>query len=50
MERMVFAEEYMKCGVGLCGSCVLGNSGTLLCRKGPVVDAVAFLSAKHTPS
>jgi len=41
----VFAEEYMKCGIGLCGSCVLGMSSILICREGPVLDAETFVSA-----
>ena len=45
MECYVFAESYMKCGLGLCGSCVLGNSGLLVCRDGPVFNARLFLDA-----
>lgn len=41
----VFAEEYMKCGIGLCGSCVLGTSSILVCREGPVINAETFISA-----
>jgi len=29
-------ERYMKCGMGLCGSCVI--DGTVTCREGPVFD------------
>ncbi|MEM1512621.1 MAG: dihydroorotate dehydrogenase electron transfer subunit [Candidatus Jordarchaeales archaeon] len=32
----VALERYMKCGVGLCGSCSLGQH--LVCRDGPVFD------------
>jgi dihydroorotate dehydrogenase electron transfer subunit len=32
-------ERYMKCGIGLCGSCALDPSGLLVCRDGPVFDA-----------
>ncbi|HXW99040.1 MAG TPA: dihydroorotate dehydrogenase electron transfer subunit [Methanomicrobiales archaeon] len=28
--------RYMKCGVGLCGSCVIDPSGLRVCRDGPV--------------
>lgn len=29
-------ERYMKCGVGLCGSCVLDDIGLRVCEEGPV--------------
>ncbi len=35
-------ERYMKCGLGVCGSCDLG--GRRVCRDGPVFDAVEALS------
>jgi len=35
----------MKCGLGLCGSCVLGDSNLLVCRDGPVFDGKVFLNA-----
>mgnify|MGYP000135472437 FL=1 len=41
----IFAERYMKCGVGLCGSCVLNGSGLLVCRDGPVFNAETYLRA-----
>jgi dihydroorotate dehydrogenase electron transfer subunit len=28
--------RYMKCGVGLCGSCAIDPSGLRVCREGPV--------------
>jgi len=31
-------ERYMKCGVGICGSCVMDPHGFILCQEGPVVD------------
>ncbi|MEE8440931.1 MAG: dihydroorotate dehydrogenase electron transfer subunit [Spirochaetia bacterium] len=31
-------ERYMKCGIGICGSCAMDRSGILLCVEGPVVD------------
>ncbi len=31
-------ERYMKCGVGICGSCVMDPHGFILCMEGPVVD------------
>ncbi|MCF7824894.1 MAG: dihydroorotate dehydrogenase electron transfer subunit [Candidatus Marinimicrobia bacterium] len=30
-------ERYMKCGVGICGSCVMDPNGLILCKEGPVV-------------
>lgn len=30
-------ERYMKCGIGLCGSCCLDGSGIRLCVEGPVL-------------
>jgi dihydroorotate dehydrogenase electron transfer subunit len=30
-------ERYMKCGMGLCGSCIMDPIGICLCREGPVV-------------
>jgi dihydroorotate dehydrogenase electron transfer subunit len=32
-------ERYMKCGVGLCGHCVIDGQGTRVCLEGPVFDA-----------
>ena len=34
----VCLERYMKCGVGVCGSCVMDPTGLVLCMEGPVVD------------
>lgn len=31
-------ERYMKCGVGICGSCVMDPTGLILCMEGPVID------------
>jgi dihydroorotate dehydrogenase electron transfer subunit len=30
-------QRYMKCGVGLCGSCAIDPSGLRVCREGPVL-------------
>lgn len=32
----ISAERYMKCGIGVCGSCNLGKY--LVCRDGPVFE------------
>ena len=29
-------ERYFKCGIGLCGACVLDDGGKRICREGPV--------------
>ncbi len=31
-------ERYMKCGVGLCGHCIIDDKGTRVCKEGPVFD------------
>lgn len=31
-------ERYMKCGVGVCGSCVMDPTGLILCMEGPILD------------
>ncbi|RLI02805.1 dihydroorotate dehydrogenase, partial [Candidatus Bathyarchaeota archaeon] len=31
-------ERYMRCGIGICGSCVL-NNGRRVCKDGPVFKA-----------
>jgi dihydroorotate dehydrogenase electron transfer subunit len=31
-------ERYMKCGIGICGSCAMDDTGIRLCVEGPVVD------------
>ena len=31
-------ERYMKCGVGVCGSCVMDPTGLILCMEGPIID------------
>ena len=35
-------ERYMKCGVGVCGSCVMDPNGFILCMEGPIVDQDAL--------
>ena len=35
----VSLERYMKCGVGLCGHCIIDKKGTRVCHEGPVFDA-----------
>lgn len=33
-------ERYMKCGIGICGSCCLDGSGIRVCNEGPVLTAL----------
>lgn len=40
-------ERRIKCGAGLCGSCVLGGSGLLVCRDGPVFDMETLIKAGY---
>jgi len=42
MPCQVSLERYMKCGVGVCGSCAI--DGKLCCKDGPVFDAEEALS------
>ncbi|MBT4334841.1 dihydroorotate dehydrogenase electron transfer subunit [bacterium] len=35
----VSLERYMKCGIGVCGSCCVDPLGICLCQAGPVVNA-----------
>jgi len=37
-------ERYMKCGIGVCGSCCLDGSGARVCVEGPVFDREALKS------
>ena len=43
MPCQVSLERYMRCGMGLCGSCHYGD--LLVCRDGPVVEARRWLEA-----
>ena len=35
-------ERYMKCGIGICGQCVLDGSGARVCVEGPVFNRQAL--------
>ncbi|MBN2734141.1 MAG: dihydroorotate dehydrogenase electron transfer subunit [Methanomicrobiaceae archaeon] len=39
--------RYMKCGVGICGSCCLDNSGLRVCKDGPVFTGDVLLESKE---
>jgi len=38
--------RYMKCGVGICGSCSMDPDGLCVCREGPVIPGDRLLSEK----
>lgn len=44
----VSLERYMRCGIGLCGSCHCGD--LLVCRDGPVIGAERWLKALKLPA
>jgi dihydroorotate dehydrogenase electron transfer subunit len=39
-------ERYMKCGLGICGSCAIDPSGELVCREGPVFDSEKLIESE----
>lgn len=41
----VSIERYMKCGMGVCGQCVVGGTGERMCVEGPVVKGDYALSS-----
>ncbi len=45
IEVWIIGEEYMKCGIGLCGSCELKGSGIIVCRDGPVLPGRKYIEA-----
>jgi dihydroorotate dehydrogenase electron transfer subunit len=52
IDAQISIERYMKCGFGLCGNCVVDNTGDRICTKGPVVplkyvDQVAEFGEYH---
>ncbi|NYT05291.1 MAG: dihydroorotate dehydrogenase electron transfer subunit [Methanomicrobiales archaeon] len=38
--------RYMKCGIGLCGSCCIDPAGLCVCRDGPVFSGSALLESE----
>lgn len=40
-------ERYMKCGIGICGSCVLDDIGMRVCEDGPVFDYKTLLKSRE---
>lgn len=46
-ERGYFSlHRYMKCGIGLCGSCCIDPSGLRVCREGPVFTGTVLLGSE----
>ncbi len=43
----VSLERYMKCGIGLCGSCCLDGSGIRVCTEGPVLTAAEIAHVRE---
>ncbi len=52
LEKSYFSlHRHMKCGVGLCGSCVIDPDGLCVCRDGPVFSGPILLDSemgRHT--
>lgn len=45
--RSEFAlQRYMKCGIGLCGSCCIDPSGLRVCRDGPVLSGDLLIKSE----
>lgn len=38
IQAQISVERYMKCGFGVCGNCVVDDSGITTCKKGTVMD------------
>ena len=38
-------ERFMKCGIGVCGSCAMDDSGWCACSDGPVIDGAQALKS-----
>ena len=45
IEAQISVERYMKCGLGVCGTCAM--DGYLVCKDGPVFDARTLLRTKE---
>jgi len=52
IDPVLILESRVNCGLGICGSCVLGNSGSRLCREGPAFRASEVINylVNHVPS
>ncbi len=38
--------RYLKCGIGICGSCCMDPTGIRVCQEGPVIPAVQLLDGE----
>ena len=43
IDCQISVERYMKCGIGICGSCCVDPTGWRMCVEGPVLDKKALL-------
>lgn len=53
VDPVLVLESTVKCGLGICGSCVLGETGLRLCREGPAFRAskvIDYLISYHDPA
>lgn len=47
LEKSQFSmHRYMKCGVGLCGSCCMDPDGVCVCRDGPVLSGLTLVNSE----
>ncbi|MHC1635253.1 MAG: dihydroorotate dehydrogenase electron transfer subunit [Candidatus Methanospirareceae archaeon] len=47
VEGEISMERWMKCGVGICGHCVLDELGIRVCKEGPVFDFATVKKIKE---
>lgn len=45
IKTQISVERYMKCGLGLCGSCALDDTGDRVCTEGPVFDMQSMIDS-----
>ena len=47
LDRTYFSlHRYMKCGVGVCGSCCIDPEGVCVCREGPVFSGERLIQSE----
>ncbi len=47
LDRSFFAlQRYMKCGLGICGSCAIDPAGLSVCRDGPVFSGSVLINSE----
>ncbi|MBI2139228.1 dihydroorotate dehydrogenase electron transfer subunit [Candidatus Woesearchaeota archaeon] len=47
IDCQISVERYMKCGIGICGSCCVDPTGWRMCVEGPVFDKKQLLQVKE---